>query len=320
MMYFSVILIFLFIFISSAVIFNTLFNKEKAIEKLKYFEDDYEVNKKFENHKENKYSLLKKLSNLLPNAKSEGKKKSKIEIELIAADMPITAEELLIIKIFSSFIGAFLCFVIAKNIILMIAFFILVWNAPKLIITSRKRKRIKEFDDQLGTGIMIISNSLKAGYSFLQAVAAVAEETKDPFSKEFKKLFKEMSLGILEEDALKNLLARINSGDLKLIVNAILIQKDIGGNLSEILDNISQTIRERQKIKDELKTLTAQGKLSGMIVILIPIFLGIVIYVFNKDYILLLFTTKIGLIMVSVSFINQIFGVVMIKKIISIDI
>ena len=111
----------------------------------------------------------------------------------------------------------------------------------------------------------------------------------------------------------------MESEDLRLVVNAILIQKDIGGNLSEILDNISETIRERQKIKNELKTLTAQGKLSGIIVFLIPIFLGLIIYVLNREYILILFTNAVGIVMVVISVINQILGFFMIRKIINID-
>lgn len=320
MIYIAAIFIFSFVFIIIMIVFNNIFNKENVIEKLKDIDKDYDSYEKNEINNKNKESILKRTSDMIFNTKINGKKNSKLQIELIKADMPITAEELLLIKIFATFVAALLCYIATKNIIFAALFLIIVWNIPMLIIARRKHKRIKEFNDQLSGGIMIISNSLKAGYSFLQAVSAVAEETKDPFSKEFRKLFKEMSLGISEEDALLNLLSRIESGDLKLIVNAILIQKDIGGNLSEILDNISETIRERQKIQDELKTLTAQGKLSGVIVTMIPIFLGVIIYVFNKEYILLLFTTKLGLIMISFSVLNQIFGIFMIKKIIKIDI
>jgi tight adherence protein B len=187
------------------------------------------------------------------------------------------------------------------------------------MISKKINERIKLFDGQLCEGISIISNSLKAGYSFLQAVAVVSEETPDPLSKEFKKLLKEMKLGIVEEDALKNLLSRMESEDLKLVVNAILIQKDIGGNLSEILDNIMGTISDRQKIKDELKALTAQGKLSGIIVMLIPVFLGAVIYLLNREYMTLLFTTLPGLIMVGLAVLSETFGYLMIRKIVNIE-
>jgi len=225
----------------------------------------------------------------------------------------------LVVKILSSSSFAFLAFAVFKDFIIILIVYILIWNVPRFIIAKRKKDRIKLFDSQLNEGITIISNALKAGYSFLQSIAVVSEETCDPFSKEFKKLLKEMSLGISEEDALRNLLNRIESEDLRLMMNVILIQKDIGGNLSEILDNISETIRERQKIRNELKTLTAQGRLSGVILILMPVFLGITIYLFNREYMMLLFTTSIGLAMVSGAVISELFGLLMIKKIINID-
>jgi len=318
-MYLVIVPIFLSLWIFVYSLLSITFYKEKVIDKLKYFEEDYELKAKLEGHKKNKGSLLKNISQAIPFIKLNLKSSRKLEIELIRADMPITVEELLVIKYISSTTIATMTYLISRNIIFTLLLYFLVWNIPKFIISKRKKDRLKEFDGQLTEGIMIISNALKAGYSFLQSVAAVAEETKDPFSKEFKKLFKEMSLGIPEEDALRNMLLRMASGDLKLIINAILIQKDIGGNLSEILDNIGETIRERQKIQDELKTLTAQGRLSGIIVMLIPIVLALTIYLFNKEYILLLFNTSLGLVMISVSIFNQFLGLIMIKKTINID-
>lgn len=318
MIYIIVLLIFLFMFtLLTAVLFN-IFNKEKPIEKLKYFDEDYEDKEKYENNKKNKTSILKGLSNLIPSSKNQNRVK-KLEVELMKADIPITVEELLVIKIFSSSAFAFLGYALSRNYIIAVVIFAVIWNIPKLVINSRKKERVKLFDSQLSEGITIISNSLKAGYSFFQAIAVVTEETKDPFSKEFKKMIKEMSLGIPEEDSLRSLMKRMESEDLKLIINAILIQKDVGGNLSEILDNISETIRERQKIKNELKTLTAQGRLSGVIVMLIPVLLGGTIYLFNKEYIMLLFTTTAGIIMITVSVINQLIGFLIIRKIISIE-
>ena len=319
MIYAAVILIFLLAWTFISAILIILFNKDKTINKLKYFDEDYSLKEKYLDNKKNKISILKPLSNLVPKFRLNKKKEKKLEIELMKADMPITVEELLIVKIFSASAFAFLAFAVFRDLIIIIIVYVLIWNVPRFIIAKRKKDRIKLFDSQLNEGITIISNALKAGYSFLQAIAVVSEETCDPFSKEFKKLLKEMSLGISEEDALRNMLNRIESEDLRLVMNVILIQKDIGGNLSEILDNISETIRERQKIKNELKTLTAQGRLSGVILILMPIFLGITIYLFNTEYIMLLFTTSIGLAMVSGAVISELFGVLMIKKIINID-
>lgn len=320
MIYATVILIFLLAWSFISAVLIILFNKDKPIEKLKYFDDDYVIKEKYKDNKRNRISILKPLSILVSGFRLNKKKDKNLEIELMKADLPITVEELLVVKILFSSAFAFLAFSVFKNYFIVILAYVLMWNIPRIILVKRKKEKIKLFDSQLNEGITIISNSLKAGYSFLQAVAVVAEETRDPFSKEFKKLLKEMSLGISEEDALRNLINRVESEDLRLIINAILIQKDIGGNLSEILDNISETIRERQKIKNELKTLTAQGRLSGIILMVIPIFLGIIIYIFNKEYMLLLFTTSIGLFMVVSAIISEIFGFLMIRKIINIDI
>lgn len=319
MIYAAVILIFLIVWIFISIVLVILFNKGKPIQRLKYFDDDYAAIESHKNDKKNRISILKILSTLIPKAWLNKEKDKRLEHELMKADLPVTVEELLVVKMLSSSAFAFLAFAIFKNCFIVIVVCVLIWNVPRFIILKRKKDKIKNFDSQLNEGITIISNSLKAGYSFLQAIAVVSEETSDPFSKEFKKLLKEMSLGISEEDALKNLLSRVESEDLKLIINVILIQKDIGGNLSEILDNISETIRERQKIKNELKTLTAQGRLSGVILMLIPILLGITIYLFNRDYILLLFTTSIGLTMVAAAVLSELFGLLMIRKIINID-
>ncbi|HEY5584952.1 MAG TPA: type II secretion system F family protein [Ruminiclostridium sp.] len=319
MIYAVVILIFLLAWTFISAVLIILFNKEKTILKLKYFEEEYVQNEKNKNTNKNRISILKTLSTLLPVTRLNKKKNNKLESELVKADLPITVEELLVIKILSSSAFAFLAFAVFKDYFIIILVFVSIWNVPRFIIANRKKNRIKLFDSQLNDGITIISNSLKAGYSFLQAVAVVAEETRDPFSKEFKKMLKEMNLGISEEEALRNLSIRVESEDLRLVMNAILIQKDIGGNLSEILDNISETIRERQKIKNELNTLTAQGKLSGTILMLLPVFLGIVIYFLNKEYILPLFTTSIGLAMVVSSVVSELFGFLFIRKIINID-
>jgi len=319
MIYIIMLLIFLLVWSSISAILLTIFHKEKTIDKLKYFEDNYELKVKIESVKKSKMSLLKIFSKLIPNFKINEKHNKHLEMELLKSDIPITVEELIVAKIVSTVASALLAYTLTKDFIIVAFIVIIIWNLPKVLISHRKKQRVMNFNQQLNEGTMIISNSLKAGYSFLQAIAAVSQETKDPFSKEFKKLLKEMSLGISEDVALNNMLNRMDSEELRLIVNAILIQKDIGGNLSEILDNITSTIRERQKIQNELKTLTAQGRLSAIIVMLIPFFIGIMIYLTNKEYIMLLFTSPIGLGMVVTAFVSQIIGLLIIRKIIRID-
>lgn len=319
MLYIAVIAIFLFSWAFIGAILFIFFNKNKPISKLKHFDDDYAMNEKYEEHRKNSTNPLKIMASLIPNTNFNKRRAEKLEMELMKADMLITVEELLVVKILSSCSITLLLFAISRDFIIAVIAFIIVWLVPRFIIGRRQKERIKLFDSQLTEGITVISNSLKAGYSFLQAVAVVSEEMQDPFSKEFKKLLKEMSLGISEEEALRGLMNRMESDDLRLVLNAILIQKDIGGNLSEILDNISETIRERQKIRNEIKTLTAQGRLSGIVVMLIPIALGGVIYLFNKEYMILLFTEPLGIGMVVMAAISEIFGFLMIRKIVNVD-
>ncbi|MDP4088799.1 MAG: type II secretion system F family protein [Bacillota bacterium] len=319
MIYLAAVFMFLLTWTVLAAALFTLLYKERPVEKLKYYDEDYTVREKFENNNKGKISPLKILAALIPSKAMGEKRTRKLEAELIKADIPITPEELLVIRVLSSVSLSFLGFALFKDILIALMVFAFVWSLPRFIISKRKKERIKQFNYQLSEGILIISNSLKAGYSFLQSIAVVVEETKDPFSKEFKKMLKEMSLGISEEDALRNLHGRMVSENLSLIVNAILIQKDIGGNLSEILDNIAETIRERQKIQGELKTLTAQGRLSGIIVMLIPVFLGITIYLFNREYMLLLFKSPVGLGMIGAAVFNEFVGFFMIRKIVRVD-
>lgn len=319
MLYTALILIFLMVWLLAGTLLVAVFGKRKPIKRLELIDEEPLHKDKEKEVQKQRNNIVKVLSGLVPKNISKNKRNKKLELELAKADLPINPEELLIIKLLSATAVSFIVYAISKSIFFALLVFVIIWIIPGFIIEKKRKDRIKLFDSQLGEGITIISNSLKAGYSFLQAVAVVSEKTSDPFSKEFKILLKEMSLGISEEEALRKLINRMESEDLKLIINAILIQKDIGGNLSEILDNISETISERQKIQNELKTLTAQGKLSGFVLTLFPVFLGLVIFLFNREYILLLFQTTIGLCMVGVALASEFLGYLMIRKIIKID-
>jgi tight adherence protein B len=319
MIYAIISLIFISVLFFGVALMGSISNRQKITDKLKIYDERPIERVSHDVSKKKRDSIIRKISKMIPNFLIGKKFSTKISQELVKADIQITVKELLLIKLIFTTQFIVLVFLLTKDIFLVFLVGAIIWNVPKILIHIKKVKRLKEFDEQINEGIMIITNSLKAGYSFLQAVGVVVEETADPFAKEFKKLLKEMSLGVSIEDALKNLLNRMESEDLELIVNAILIQKDIGGNLSEILDNIGSTIRERQKIYNELKTLTAQGKLSGLVVILIPAVLALALYVLNKEYIMLLFTTNVGLMMVGMSVVSQIIGVIIINNIVKID-
>lgn len=241
-------------------------------------------------------------------------------IELIRADIPLTGYEFNIIRALIGIILGILALLLAKSILLALSAVIIIWVLASVYVTSLKIKRLKLFSSQLGDALTLFSNSLRAGFSFLQAVSSVAREMPEPVSKEFTKLLKEMSLGLSIEKALSNLLIRVPLDDLELLIMAILIQKEVGGNLAEIIDSIANTIRERITIQLEIKTLTAQGKMSGIIIGLLPVFLTIILFIMNPSYMSLLYTEPIGRIMVGLGLMSMMIGAFLINKIVKIEV
>jgi tight adherence protein B len=314
MLYIAIAIIFFFLMIFFFWLLEVLFVKERYIERIEDLDPTKRIIEEKIVEKKQKKSLMSGVAKVVPKMKG-----SKMASKLTKANLSLTAEELLIYKmLFSSGLG-FSVYMIRQDYVILLLTVIGVWFLPNVFINRRIRNRVTDFNDQLNGGLVLIANALKAGHSFMQALSIAARETQGTFSEEFKILLKELNFGIPMDVAFANMLERIDSPDMTLLVNAIMIQKDIGGNLSEILENISETIRERQKLKNEMKTLTAQGKMSGIIVMLLPIFLGLVIYVFNKEYILLLFQTQVGMILLGICAVNELLGMFIIRKIIKID-
>jgi len=314
MLYIVIAIIFFSAFFLFYWLLVNVFLKERYIERIQEMDPMKRVVEERKIVQKERKSVFSGIAKLIPKSKN-----GKMSQKLIRANLTLTAEELLIYRLLFSIALGFLVFVIRQDYFLMGITAVLVWMSPNLWLNSRIKVRLNDFNEQLNGGLVLISNALKAGHSFMQAISIAARETQGTFSDEFKILLKELNFGIPMEIAFANMLERLDSGDMKLVVNAIMIQRDIGGNLSEILENISTTIRERQKIKNEMKTLTAQGKMSGIIVMLMPVFLGGIIYVFNKEYIMLLFQTKVGLALLGISVFNELIGMAIIRKIINIE-
>jgi tight adherence protein B len=158
-----------------------------------------------------------------------------------------------------------------QNPILLLVGAVIGFFLPRWYVRRRQGKRINQFNKQLPDTITLIANALRAGSSFLQAIELVVREARPPISTEFARVIREVNLGLPFEQALENLVRRVRSEDLELMVTAISIQYTVGGNLAEILDSIAYTIRERVRIKGEIRTLTAQQRMSGYVVAFLPI-------------------------------------------------
>lgn len=162
----------------------------------------------------------------------------------------------------------------------LVGFFI-----PRFYVKRQQTVRVRKFDDQLGDMLNLMVNGLRAGYSTMQSLEAVSRELPPPISDEFRRVVQEIQIGISMENALENLLRRIPSEDLDFVVTAINVQREVGGNLSEILDTISFTIRERVRIKGEIRVMTANVRASGAILSLIPVGLAIALWFISPEYI-----------------------------------
>jgi len=209
--------------------------------------------------------------------------------KLAQADLKLTLFEFILIKIFVVITGLAIGLFMGRGgpvqaVIFVVAGVAVGFFAPDWFVKFRMSKRLRDFNGQLGDTIGLLANSLRSGYSMLQSMELVARESPDPIGAEFKRVVREVGLGLSPQDALNNLLRRMPSDDLDLLITAINIQYEVGGNLAQILDTISHTIRERVRIKGEIQVLTAQGRVSGYIITALPPLIAIVVTVINPTY------------------------------------
>jgi tight adherence protein B len=198
---------------------------------------------------------------------------------------------------------------------------------PRLYVRRRQGTRLNAFNKQLPDTITLIANALRAGSSFLQAIELVVRESRPPISTEFQRVIREVNLGLPFEQALENLVRRVRSDDLGLMVTAISIQYTVGGNLAEILDSIAFTIRERVRIKGEIRTLTAQQRMSGYVVALLPIGLAGILFVIAPTFMDPMFDPAVnvagipvGVILIAIGGFMMFVGFMIIRRIVDIEV
>jgi len=243
-----------------------------------------------------------------------------MRIDLARADLKLRVAEFLVITVLIAVLFVLLGRLLFGSPLLAAVSGILGFFVPRFYVGMRKRKRLNAFNDQLGDTITLLANSLRSGYSIVQSMDTVANQLSDPMASEFHRVTQEIGLGLHYEQALNNMLRRLPSDDLDLMITAINIQGKVGGNLAEILDTIGHTIRERIRIKGEIRVLTAQQMISGYVLTLLPVILGLILYLINRNYMMKLFSDPCGWIMVGVSAIMIAIGFVIIRKIVNIEV
>lgn len=245
---------------------------------------------------------------------------ARIDRRLRQADLEIPVGTFLLLSLVLFSLGIVAGWILHWPSILSIVVGIALLTVPHLIVDIKRRRRLKRFMNHFPEALEMFARSLRAGHSFTGAIQLVSQEMPDPIGPEFSKVFEEQNLGIPLRQALIGMTDRVDILDVKFFVTAILIQRDTGGNLAEIIDKIAYVIRERFRIQGQLKIFTAQARMSGIILSLLPIGVAVLIGITNQEYLKPLWFERTGRIMVAVAVTLQILGMLAIRKIIRIKI
>ena len=252
-----------------------------------------------------------------------GKLTETLALQIERADLSISPGEYVALRLILAFVGLVGPVVIfsgATGMVLGLVAGLVGYNLPKFYLNRRRQKRIDKLNAQLPEALTMIANALKAGFGLLQALSVAADQLSHPISTEFSRAIHEMNVGSSAEEALLALAERSSSYDLDIVVTAILVQRTVGGNLGEILDTVADTMRERIRIKGEIQTLTAQQKLTGIVLGLIPVGCGLLFEVMSPGYINPLFTTFMGKMMLGIAVVMEVIGIMIIQRILKIEV
>jgi tight adherence protein B len=244
----------------------------------------------------------------------------KLDAQLEAAGVSLRSGEFVIATVGAALLGGVLGMALLQNLLLAGVTGLVGGLLPTLVLRMSLGRRGEKMREQLPDVLTIMASSLRAGHSFLQALDTTAREIAAPANVEFQRLVAEIRLGRPAEDALESLADRVGSSDFRWAVLAVNIQREVGGNLAEILDNVSDTLRERATMRRQIRVLTAEGRLSAWVLAILPFAIAIYMFAVNPDYIMLLFTTQIGLFMLGTAAVLLVLGILWMRKIVDIDV
>ena len=243
-----------------------------------------------------------------------------VDLQLIRADWSLRVSEFFGVIVVAGAVGFLLMMLITGSWFLGTIVGVFAAVVPVFVLRRAVAKRKRTLEKQLVETLVMVSNSLKAGFGLMQAIDHAARQLDDPIAKELKQTIRDTQVGASVEDAISGLGMRVGSYDLEIVVTAILVQRNVGGNLSEILDGVAHTMRERERIRGEIATLTAQQRLTGFIIAGLPPALAGIFFVLNPSYMAVLYEEFIGRTMVVGAIILEIIGAYIIKRIIAIEV
>jgi tight adherence protein B len=243
-----------------------------------------------------------------------------VKLLLEQADVNLSISKLAGISLVLSILAMAGGVIVHLNLVIVFGSGIFMAMLPLMWIMFRRKRRLNTFASQLPDALEMLSRGLRSGQSMIFGFNMVASEMPAPISKEFGRVFEEQNLGIPLEESLRGMTARIPNLDLKFFVTAVVLQRQTGGDLAEILDKIGYLIRERFKIWGQVQALTGEGRLSGIVLLALPFALFLAVYQLNPTYIMMLFTDPLGTKMLTVALIMQVVGALVIRKIVTIKV
>jgi tight adherence protein B len=244
----------------------------------------------------------------------------RLRMLLYQADLNWTAGGLLLMSIASFVIPAYLIYLRTGTVIFSLLFGLLLGAMPLVYVLNKRKQRFDKFEQGLPETLDLMVSALRAGHSLISALDLAASEAPDPIGTEFRICFDEQNYGLELKTAMSNLAARVPLQDLKIVITAILIQKESGGNLAEVFDKAAYVIRERFRLKRQVRVHTAQGRLTGWILSFLPVFLGVGLYMINPAGMSILWTRPIGIKLLYLSGTMTIIGALIIRKIVRMDV
>lgn len=245
---------------------------------------------------------------------------ARLDAELEAASVNLRAGEFVVVTAGAAFAGLILGYAILRSPWLALGVAAFAGLAPTFALRVALKRRAEKLREQLPDVLTIMASSLRAGHSFLQALDTVAKEIAQPAATEFQRVVAEVRLGRSAEDALEALAERVGSADFRWAVLAVNIQREVGGNLAEILDNVADTLRERAQMRRQILVLTSEGRLSAWVLALMPFAIAAYMFTVNPSYIALLYTTRTGIVMLAGAGLLLLAGILWMKKIVDIDV
>lgn len=247
-------------------------------------------------------------------------KKNWFELKAQQANLPVTGQEYMML-VGGSAVFIFVLLAIATLQLSEPLLFAVGWVVlASLYVQFKAKRRMKQFTNQLGDAIAMMSNAIKSGFTFQQAMDIVAKEIKGPISEEFVRALNEIQLGVTLEEALEGICQRVKDDDFEMVAMSVVIQRQVGGNLSQILDTVGETIRDRIKLRGEIKSLTAEGVISGWTIALLPVIVGAFCNVANPDYFKGMLDTDFGKYLGIACLVSEIIGGLVIRWIINVKI